>query len=82
MWCRPSEEECRKEWFKLFMQFSSSRSLSSFRPIICSLFPHLTSPGALPDMPVKFFAKKDCSTEGSWEVDTNNHRVGGSSPPF
>ena len=42
-------------------------------------FPHLTSPGALPDMHVKFFAKKDCSTEGSWEVDTNNHRV---APPL
>ena len=44
----PPCEECSKEGVKPFIQGSSSGSLSSFRPVIWFLFPHLTYAGTLP----------------------------------
>ena len=48
VWGPPGEKEPSKEAVKSFIQGSSSESLSSFRPIIWLLFPHLTYPGTLP----------------------------------
>ena len=61
----PSQEEHKKEVVKSFLWMSSSRSLSSFRPILWFLFPHLTYPGTLPLVRIHPSAKVDLKVKDS-----------------
>ena len=65
-----SEKECRKKVVDLFIQDSSSGSLSSFRPIIWFLYPHLTYPGTLPWVCIHPSAKMDLKVKASGRRET------------
>ena len=56
-----SEEECRKEEVKTFIQGSSFRSLFTSGQLF--LLPCMTYPRTLPDMHVQLFSKTDSSPE-------------------
>ena len=62
-----SEEECSEETVKSFILGISSGFLSSFRPMIWFLFPHLTYPGILPWVVYAPLSQDGSQSEGFWE---------------